>query len=447
MTFSGNAFRASRDQAVGPLGERVRAALVEALDLLLRQPRRELRRRQPRAVEDLVGVGVADPGEEARIGQRALDRVVLARQRLAKRGAGPRRATSRPPRSNSASASSPRTRWSEARFFVLASVSRSVPSSKSNAASAILSARPRRRAPSSAAVRRPSGGGRGRGRPPARRRSACRSAGARRPVFPSASRRSAARPSAAGTGSRSGSPTSRLPTSTRGSSAVQVRENVRQLRHASSLPPRANSLSFSAAASRGRASRHELDRRYTHWLHTRWPAGTVEKLPEVREDGTTAVPGVRIVGDLTGVPLLKFSSDTGARAVQRHPRGAGFRPAAPPDRPGRPRRRDRRRRRLRRRRGDRGEEGGPLVRGLRGDRGLLDGRELPEGKADLHLSDRHDPGRGPPVPPGGAPQGGAPRGPRGEAQGRGRRGHLRTHRADRAARAEFSSSITETRRP
>lgn len=55
---------------------------------------------------------------------------------------------------------------------------------------------------------------------------------------------------------------------------------------------------------------------YTHWLHTRWPAGTVERLPDVREDGTTALPGVRIVGDLTGIPLLKFSSDTGARAVQ-----------------------------------------------------------------------------------------------------------------------------------
>src|SRR5712692_5836077 len=55
--------------------------------------------------------------------------------------------------------------------------------------------------------------------------------------------------------------------------------------------------------------------RYTHWLHTMWPAGTVEKLPEAREDGSTAVPGVRIVGDLTGIPLLKFSSDTGARAV------------------------------------------------------------------------------------------------------------------------------------
>jgi NosR/NirI family nitrous oxide reductase transcriptional regulator len=57
--------------------------------------------------------------------------------------------------------------------------------------------------------------------------------------------------------------------------------------------------------------------RYTHWLHTRWPAGTVEPLPEVKEDGTTRVAGLRIVGDLTGIPLLKFSADTGARAVQQ----------------------------------------------------------------------------------------------------------------------------------
>jgi thioredoxin reductase/NAD-dependent dihydropyrimidine dehydrogenase PreA subunit len=55
---------------------------------------------------------------------------------------------------------------------------------------------------------------------------------------------------------------------------------------------------------------------YARWLHTRWPAGTVERLPASREDGMTAVPGVRIVGDLTGIPLLKFASDTGARAVR-----------------------------------------------------------------------------------------------------------------------------------
>ncbi len=56
--------------------------------------------------------------------------------------------------------------------------------------------------------------------------------------------------------------------------------------------------------------------RYTHWLHTQWPAGTVEQLPVSGENGATALPGVRIVGDLTGIPLLKFSSATGSGAVR-----------------------------------------------------------------------------------------------------------------------------------
>jgi NosR/NirI family transcriptional regulator, nitrous oxide reductase regulator len=55
---------------------------------------------------------------------------------------------------------------------------------------------------------------------------------------------------------------------------------------------------------------------YLRWLHTGWPAGTVEKLPLVREDGSTNVRGLYVVGDLGGIPLLKFSADTGARAVQ-----------------------------------------------------------------------------------------------------------------------------------
>lgn len=57
--------------------------------------------------------------------------------------------------------------------------------------------------------------------------------------------------------------------------------------------------------------------RYADWLHLRWPAGTVERLPAVDEQGRTEVPGLYVVGDLTGIPLLKFSSDTGARAVAR----------------------------------------------------------------------------------------------------------------------------------
>ncbi len=67
-----------------------------------------------------------------------------------------------------------------------------------------------------------------------------------------------------------------------------------------------------------------LLKRYTRWLHTQWPAGVVEKLPRVNEDGSTNVAGLYIVGDLTGIPLLKFSADSGARAVQTICADAGF---------------------------------------------------------------------------------------------------------------------------
>lgn len=73
--------------------------------------------------------------------------------------------------------------------------------------------------------------------------------------------------------------------------------------------------------------------RYTKWLHTRWPAGTVEKLPEVREDGSTNIPGLYVSGDLTGIPLLKFSLDTGARVVRTIAEDSSLRSGAtpPPD--------------------------------------------------------------------------------------------------------------------
>ncbi|MEK7348250.1 MAG: NAD(P)-binding domain-containing protein [Candidatus Eisenbacteria bacterium] len=57
--------------------------------------------------------------------------------------------------------------------------------------------------------------------------------------------------------------------------------------------------------------------RYASWLHLRWPAGRVEPLPDIREDGSTEIPGVYVVGDLAGLPLLKFALDTGARVVER----------------------------------------------------------------------------------------------------------------------------------
>jgi len=63
--------------------------------------------------------------------------------------------------------------------------------------------------------------------------------------------------------------------------------------------------------------------RFAHWLHLRWPAGVPERLPVVEADGGTRVPGLLVVGDLTGVPLLKFALDSGAKAAQRCVRELG----------------------------------------------------------------------------------------------------------------------------
>jgi len=56
--------------------------------------------------------------------------------------------------------------------------------------------------------------------------------------------------------------------------------------------------------------------RYAHWLHLQWPGGEVETLPKVDDHFRTNVDGVYVVGDLAGVPLLKFSVDGGVRAVR-----------------------------------------------------------------------------------------------------------------------------------
>ncbi|MGH2570994.1 MAG: hypothetical protein ACRDGR_07200, partial [bacterium] len=56
--------------------------------------------------------------------------------------------------------------------------------------------------------------------------------------------------------------------------------------------------------------------RYVRWLHTRWPAGHVEALPLADEEGRTNVRGLWVVGDLRGLPLLKYSAQTGAQAAR-----------------------------------------------------------------------------------------------------------------------------------
>lgn len=75
----------------------------------------------------------------------------------------------------------------------------------------------------------------------------------------------------------------------------------------------ANRIASSAAPP---ASSRNWLRRYAHWLHEQWPAGQVEPLPDADAEGRTAVPGLYLAGDLTGVPLLKFALHSGAKSVQ-----------------------------------------------------------------------------------------------------------------------------------
>lgn len=54
---------------------------------------------------------------------------------------------------------------------------------------------------------------------------------------------------------------------------------------------------------------------YLSWLQKDNPTGKVEPYPEIAADGQSSVKGVYIVGDLTGVPLLKLASEGGAKVV------------------------------------------------------------------------------------------------------------------------------------
>lgn len=55
---------------------------------------------------------------------------------------------------------------------------------------------------------------------------------------------------------------------------------------------------------------------YFRWLQKGNPTGTVERYPEIDSECRSSVPGLYIVGDLTGVPLLKLASESGARAAR-----------------------------------------------------------------------------------------------------------------------------------
>ena len=56
--------------------------------------------------------------------------------------------------------------------------------------------------------------------------------------------------------------------------------------------------------------------RYARWLHLKWPAGTVEQLPRVNEDGSTNVPGLYVAGDASrDVQFVIVAASEGAQAA------------------------------------------------------------------------------------------------------------------------------------
>ncbi|HET6271876.1 MAG TPA: NAD(P)-binding domain-containing protein, partial [Bacteroidota bacterium] len=55
--------------------------------------------------------------------------------------------------------------------------------------------------------------------------------------------------------------------------------------------------------------------RYFHWLQKGNPTGLVDKFPEIDENGQTSVKGIYVIGDLTGIPLLKLAAESGKKII------------------------------------------------------------------------------------------------------------------------------------
>ena len=56
-------------------------------------------------------------------------------------------------------------------------------------------------------------------------------------------------------------------------------------------------------------------KKYFNWLQKDVPTGEVEKYPEIDANGETSVKGVFIIGDLTGIPLLKLAAESGKKII------------------------------------------------------------------------------------------------------------------------------------
>ncbi|GBF38453.1 NAD(P)-binding domain-containing protein [Leptospira johnsonii] len=56
--------------------------------------------------------------------------------------------------------------------------------------------------------------------------------------------------------------------------------------------------------------------KYFDWLNNNAPQGEAEKYPETNSEFESSVPGIYISGDLTGIPLLKYSVQSGVFAIR-----------------------------------------------------------------------------------------------------------------------------------
>ena len=65
-------------------------------------------------------------------------------------------------------------------------------------------------------------------------------------------------------------------------------------------------------------------KKYFNWLQKDVPTGEVERYPEIDEKGETSVKGIYIIGDLTGIPLLRLSAESGTNIINHFEKDEEF---------------------------------------------------------------------------------------------------------------------------
>jgi NosR/NirI family nitrous oxide reductase transcriptional regulator len=67
-----------------------------------------------------------------------------------------------------------------------------------------------------------------------------------------------------------------------------------------------------------------MSKGYFNWLQKDVPVGEVEKYPEIDASGETTVKGIYVIGDLTGIPLLKLAAKSGTQMIRQFQEDSKF---------------------------------------------------------------------------------------------------------------------------